>query len=108
MVDDAPGRAPLSPPEILYHGTFERFLTSIRHQGLRKKTRSHVQLAATEAGARKTGGRREEVVVLNVEAGRMAAEGFAFFQTESGVWLVDHVPRAFLLFPRGAIRRPRR
>jgi putative RNA 2'-phosphotransferase len=98
---------PIDPPEVLYHGTVERFLTSIRTQGLRPKRRSHVHLAASEALARRVGGRRDEAIVLKVEAARMAAAGFEFFRTESGVWLVDHVPRAFLLFPRGAVRRPR-
>ena len=96
-----------APPELLYHGTVERFLTSIRHQGLRKKKRAHVHLSASEAVARQVGGRRGEAIILKVEAARMASEGFEFFLSENGVWLVDHVPRAFILFPRGAIRRPR-
>ena len=105
---DASFRAePVAPPERLYHGTVERFLTSIRHQGLRKKQRTHVHLAATESVARQVAGRRGDAIVLKIEAGRMAAEGFEFFLSENGVWLVDHVPRAFILFPRGAIRRPR-
>ena len=102
-----PGLVPVDPPEILYHGTVERFLTSIRTQGLRAKRRSHVHLASSEALARRVGGRRDEAIVLKVEAARMAAAGFEFFRTERGVWLVDHVPRAFLLFPRGAVRKPR-
>ncbi|MEM9175291.1 MAG: RNA 2'-phosphotransferase [Myxococcota bacterium] len=101
------GLEAVTPPDLLFHGTVERFLTSIRHQGLRKKQRTHVHLSATESIARQVGGRRGEAVVLKVESGRMAAEGFAFYRSENGVWLVDRVPRAFLLFPRGAIRRRR-
>lgn len=101
------GLAPVDPPEILYHGTVERFLTSIRTQGLRKRKRRHVHLSQTEAGARQVGSRRGDAVVLKVEAARMAAARFDFFLSENGVWLVDHVPRAFILFPRGAVRKPR-
>lgn len=38
--------APVAPPEVLYHGTAERFLTSIKQQGLIKGKRHHVHLSA--------------------------------------------------------------
>src|SRR5262245_21106979 len=40
------GYAPTPPPEILFHGTAERFLTSIKQQGLIKGKRHHVHLSA--------------------------------------------------------------
>jgi putative RNA 2'-phosphotransferase len=33
------------PPEVLYHGTVERFLPSIRAEGLKKGKRHHVHLS---------------------------------------------------------------
>ncbi len=95
-----------TPPARLYHGTADRFLTSIRHQGLRKKRRDYVQLAASEALATRSGPGSEDAVVLRIDAERMEAAGFLFFQTENGVWLTEHVPRAFILFPRRPIPRP--
>ena len=40
------GLAPVEPPELLYHGTVERFLDSIREKGLVRGTRRHVHLSA--------------------------------------------------------------
>src|SRR5690348_12196580 len=41
------GYAPAQPPEILYHGTADRFIDSIRRQGLVKGKRHHVHLSLT-------------------------------------------------------------
>jgi putative RNA 2'-phosphotransferase len=84
------------PPEVLYHGTVERFLTPILADGLRKGKRHHVHLSDDLQTARKVGARRGSPVILQVEAGRMFAEGFKFFLSVNGVWLTDHVPAAFL------------
>jgi putative RNA 2'-phosphotransferase len=37
--------------------------------------------------------------VLHVDAARMHADGFAFFITANGVWLVDRVPPEYLSVP---------
>lgn len=42
---------PRVPPATLYHGTVDRFLASIRSQGLRPSNRHHVHLSADEASA---------------------------------------------------------
>lgn len=94
------GYAPQSPPEILFHGTPDRFLPSIRAQGLLKGNRHHVHLSVDEATARKVGDRRGKSVVLTVRAGVMHQAGHAFFISDNGVWLVDHVPPEFLIVPR--------
>ena len=47
------GLEPVTPPEMLYHGTAKRFLDSIRRQGLRKGKRHHVHLSVDEATAYK-------------------------------------------------------
>lgn len=38
-------------------------------------------------------------VVLEVRAAEMVRQGFTFFWSPNGVWLVDHVPPCFLSFP---------
>ena len=40
------GLVPREPPELQYHGTVERFLESIRAQGLVRGKRHHVHLSA--------------------------------------------------------------
>lgn len=90
------GYSPQVPPEILFHGTADRFLPSIRSEGLIKGNRHHVHLSPDEATARKVGSRRGASVVLNVRASAMHLAGHPFFVSANGVWLVDHVPPQFL------------
>jgi putative RNA 2'-phosphotransferase len=90
------GYAPLAPPSVLYHGTVARYLPSIRERGLVRGDRHHVHLSATRELAEAVGRRRGSPVVLEVDAGRMAAAGHEFFRSENGVWLTSHVPPEFL------------
>jgi putative RNA 2'-phosphotransferase len=46
------------PPEMLYHGTVERFLPSILAEGLVRAKRHHVHLSKDVETARKVGARR--------------------------------------------------
>src|SRR5215813_2199162 len=92
------GYAPTAPPEILYHGTADRFLTSIKQQGLIKGKRHHVHLSADVDTAMKVGRRHGKPVVLRIEAGRMRQDGFVFYLSANGVWLAEHVPIQYLVF----------
>lgn len=88
--------AAVPPPEVLYHGTAERFLNSIRAQGLRKAQRHHVHLSADRAVALEVGRRHGQPVVLVIAAGTMHRAGHVFFRSANGVWLTEHVPTTFL------------
>lgn len=90
------GLPPIVPPALLYHGTATRFLVSIREQGLRPGSRQQVHLSGDLETARKVGMRHGSPVVLVVKAGEMHAAGFAFYRADNGVWLTDHVPRAYI------------
>ena len=84
------------PPELLYHGTVDRFLPAIRAEGLRPMRRHHVHLSPDKTTATIVGARRGEAVILTVRAGAMAAAGHVFFLTGNGVWLTDYVPAGYL------------
>ncbi len=84
------------PPEVLYHGTVERFLASIMEGGLKKGKRHHVHLSRDTETARKVGARRGKPVILQVDAGKMHGRGFKFFLSVNGVWLTETVPAEFL------------
>ena len=88
------------PPELLYHGTPERFVESIRQTGLNKGQRHHVHLSLDEVTASKVGERRGRLVVLKVRAGEMHRAGHVFFLSANNVWLVEHVPTQFIDFPQ--------
>jgi putative RNA 2'-phosphotransferase len=85
------------PPDILFHGTVERFLASIMAEGLKKGKRHHVHLSQDTETARKVGARRGKPVILQVDAGKMHAAGFKFFLSVNGVWLTESVPATFLV-----------
>ncbi|HEY1817127.1 MAG TPA: RNA 2'-phosphotransferase [Kofleriaceae bacterium] len=88
--------APATPPAVLYHGTVDRFVAAIRAQGLVKGERHHVHLSADVTTATQVGARRGRPVVLTIDAARMVAAGHAFFRSQNGVWLVEHVPAEYL------------
>jgi len=100
-VDVELGLEPVEPPELLYHGTVERFLDSIRREGIARGNRHHVHLSPDVETAEKVGGRRGRPVILVVEARRMHAAGLRFFVSANGVWLTEHVPAAYVRLPEG-------
>lgn len=89
---------PCEPPELLYHGTVERFVDSIHRQGLLRGQRHHVHLSADRETAAKVGARRGRPVIIVVAAGNMHRAGHQFFRSTNGVWLTEAVPPEFLTF----------
>jgi putative RNA 2'-phosphotransferase len=89
---------PQTPPELLYHGTPERFIDSIRRTGLNKGERHHVHLSPDPQTASKVGQRRGRSVVLTIRTGDMHRARHAFYRSANGVWLVDEVPPQFIEF----------
>ena len=90
------GLAPVTPPAVLFHGTASTSVASIMQDGLLPQSRQQVHLSADADTARKVGMRHGRPIILQVMAGQMHADGFAFFQADNGVWLTDHVPAAYL------------
>ncbi len=93
------GYSPAHPPATLYHGTVARFLAAIREGGLRRQKRTHVHLSAKREAAVDVGARRGAPVILEVRAAQMAAAGHLFYLTPNQVWLTEHVPPGYLVFP---------
>ena len=85
-----------SPPEILYHGTGEKYSSSIDAEGLIAKTRLYVHMTDNYGTAIKVGQRHGKPVVYMIDSGRMEKEGFKFFRSVNGVWLTKKVPARFL------------
>lgn len=85
------------PPEILYHGTIEKNLESISARGLLKMNRLYVHLSADIETAKKVATRRAgNAIIFKVAARQMFNDGFKFFQSANGVWLVETVPSKYL------------
>lgn len=86
----------LEPPPILYHGTGEKFSSSIIAQGLLKMSRLYVHLSSDIDTATKVGRRHGTPKIFLVDSGKMFADGYKFFRSVNGVWLTEHVPAIYL------------
>lgn len=87
---------PQTPPDILYHGNVERFLESIRQEGLIPGSRQHVHLSADTKTATAVGSRRGKPIILEIAAAQMHRDGYHFFISQNGVWLTDKVPPEYI------------
>lgn len=84
------------PPEYLWHGTGEKYVPSIKEQGLLPKSRLYVHLSEEYETAVKVGSRHGRPVVYKVLSRRMAEEGYKFYRSVNGVWLTKKVPVKYL------------
>lgn len=84
------------PPDILWHGTGEKYVASIDKQGLIPKGRLYVHLSSDVYTARKVGSRHGRPVIYRIDCGKMAAEGYRFFLSANKVWLTKKVPARYL------------
>ena len=87
---------PVTPPDILYHGTPASSVTVILREGLSRRARHHVHLSTRVAAAEIVGRRRGRPVVLQVDAATMSRDGYLFYRSDNGVWLTDCVPPQYL------------
>lgn len=84
------------PPDVLYHGAGHGAVEAILREGLRKMSRHHVHLSTDIITAKKVGTRHGRPIVFTVDAAAMHEEGYTFYCSDNGVWLVDNVPPNYL------------
>ncbi|MBD5541521.1 MAG: RNA 2'-phosphotransferase [Lachnospiraceae bacterium] len=86
----------VEPPEELWHGTGEKYVSSIDEQGLIPKSRLYVHLSKDKETAVKVGKRHGQLVLYIVKAGEMYKDGYKFYLSKNGVWLTKEVPVKYL------------
>ncbi len=86
----------IKPPEVLYHGTGQKYVDSIDKIGLIPKSRLYVHLSGDIDTAVKGGSRHGKPVVYRVASGRMEEDGYVFYRSVNGVWLTKEVPVSYL------------
>ena len=86
----------VSPPDILYHGTGEKFVSSINKLGLIPKSRLYVHLSKDIDTAINVGKRHGNPIIYSVDCSRMIADGYKFYLSVNGVWLTKEVPVKYL------------
>lgn len=84
------------PPVILYHGTGEKYVSSIDEQGLIPKSRLYVHLSGDESTAKVVGARHGKPVIYEIYASQMYNDGYVFYQSVNGVWLTKSVPVKYM------------
>jgi RNA 2'-phosphotransferase len=85
---------------VLFHGTAEKSLSSIREQGLHGASRHYVHLSADEETAVKVGARHGKPVVLRIDTAAMTDADHKFYLADNGVWLTESVPPQYIVFPQ--------
>ena len=84
------------PPEFLYHGTGEKYVSSINQHGLIPKSRLYVHLSKDIETAKNVGKRHGKEVVYLVNSKQMYEDGYKFYLSVNGVWLTKQVPVKYL------------
>lgn len=84
------------PPVELYHGTVEKSLDGIKKNGLRSMSRHHLHLSSDVSTATNVGSRRGKPIILKIDSKAMYADGFKFYISDNGVWLIDEVPFKYI------------
>ena len=85
------------PPEILYHGTAQRFISSIKAEGLVPKGRQYVHMSVDVDTAMEVGKRRDsQPILLKINAKKAWEEGIPFYYGNEKVWLADFVPSKYI------------
>lgn len=85
-----------TPPDVLYHGTATRFLSSILKHGIVKGTRLYVHLSDNVETAEKVGSRHGKPVVLFLDTKRMVEDGIKFYLSNNNVWLTEYVDSKYV------------
>lgn len=84
------------PPDILFHGTATRFLSSIKEKGILKMSRNYVQLSEKIDTAMEVGRRHGKPVVLGVDTKTMREDGIKFYLSNNNVWLTEFVDSKYI------------
>ena len=85
-----------TPPDVLWHGTGEKYVSSIDEQGLLPKNRLYVHLSSDTQTAKKVGSRHGKPVIYEVNCRQMVQDGFRFYLSANNVWLTKEVPARYL------------
>tara|TARA_R110000796_G_scaffold161858_1_gene278628 strand:- start:7165 stop:7701 length:537 start_codon:yes stop_codon:yes gene_type:complete len=84
------------PPMKLYHGTVQKAIDVILKEGMRKMNRHAVHLSKDVPTAINVGNRRGNAILLEINSGHMHADGYKFFESKNGVWLIDEIPAKYI------------
>lgn len=82
-------------PPILFHGTAEKYIDSIKAQGILPQSRVYVHLTEDIDLAMKTGSRHGNPIILKVSTEPLLKAACLFYRTNNGIWLTKRVPAEY-------------
>lgn len=86
----------MTPPNTLFHGTANRFIDDIKHQGLIPMSRQFVHLTENKDTALQVGKRYGKPVLLIIDSKQMLQDGFKFYHTQNNIWLTKSIPTGYI------------
>ena len=88
------------PKDKLYHGTSQRFVTSISKNGLKPQTRNYVHISQDINTAKEVGLRHAktlaDLIIYEIDYKSMLDDGYKFFISDNNVVLTKEVPPKYL------------
>ena len=84
------------PPDVLYHGTAQKYLDKIKKSGIRKMNRLYVHLSKDIQTAINVGKRHGQPIVLVIDTKKMLRDGYKFYYSYNGVWLCDDIAYSYI------------
>ena len=84
------------PPDVLYHGTGQKYVDSINKIGLIPKTRLYVHMTEDLEVAKITGERHGKLAIYEIDAKQMAKDAIKFYLSVNNVWLTKNVDVKYL------------
>jgi putative RNA 2'-phosphotransferase len=92
-----PEYEPVTPPDVLYHGTAPEMLEVIGREGIRPMERQYVHLTPDPETARSIALRQTAApIILKINARAAYAQGQAFYNPTPEIYLTEYVAPAFL------------
>ncbi len=90
-------KEPITPPDILYHGTARETAILIMKTGLLPMNRQYVHLSQDLETAIMVGSRKDsQPIVLKVDAKGANSKKINFYHGNEKIWLADQVPPEFI------------
>ncbi len=90
-------KAPIAPPDVLYHGTTHKAVDVILIEGLKPMRRQYVHLSVDIDTAVRVGSRRDSSpVILKIDAKKASSSGIVFYEGNDKVVLADFVPSEYI------------
>lgn len=86
----------LQPPDVLYHGSANKYVESILKNGIIPKTRLYVHLSLDIKTALNVGTRHGFPIIFQIDTKQMHKDGVLFYKSANNVWLTKFIDKKYI------------